>query len=185
MSQSTVDILVAIDVESILSDHKNLSKDPENPTKIDGKYFYYITTQHQTYSPSYNASEKLQIKGRVGDIVRWRTTSLTAQFDYQVFLYQMHTKNQSFISTPSFKPEISDVAAPSKNSSSIDNEIYPIESSEIQNSYHEATLVASGEVEYTWYISIYNRWEGLGEPDEGLLGYCTYISDDAVINIHN
>ncbi|KAA1195106.1 AidA/PixA family protein [Photorhabdus heterorhabditis] len=187
MNNNTIDILVAADVESILSDIPDLNKDRNNPTKVNGKYFYYITTQHQIYSISQNASDKLILTGRIGDIVRWRSSSLSAQFDHQVFLYKMETKAPpTLITAPLLLPETSMVMVPNiETSQGITNTPYtPIPESD-KNVYQQSTLTGPGNVEYTWYIAIYNRAPTTGDPESGLVGYCYYTTDNTVINIIN
>ncbi|NRN27663.1 AidA/PixA family protein [Photorhabdus heterorhabditis] len=191
MNNNTIDILVAVDVESILSDmsdaNKTLSQDRNNPTQVNGEYFYYITTQHQIYSPSENTSDKLTLTGRIGDIVRWRTSSLSAQFDHQTFLYHIETKGPStLITAPLLLPETSMVMVPNiETSQAIINTPYnPIPESD-KNYYQQSTLTGAGNVEYTWYIAIYNRAKTKDDPESGLVGYCYYTTDKAVINIIN
>ncbi|WP_445495950.1 AidA/PixA family protein [Photorhabdus sp. SF281] len=191
MNNNTIDILVAVDVESILSDmsddNKTLSPYRNNPTQVNGKYFYYITTQHQIYSINQNASDKLILTGRIGDIVRWRSSSLSAQFDHQAFLYKMETKAPpTLITAPELLPETSMVMVPNmETSEGIKNTPYtPIPESD-NNVYQQSTLTGAGNVEYTWYIAIYNRAKTKDDPESGLVGYCYYTTDNTVISIIN
>lgn len=88
----SIDILICIDVQSILNKFDSLSQDYKKPTKIDDNLLYYITTENQVYSPEKNATNSLKVTGKVGDVVRWQSSSISAQFNHKVFLYRMEKR---------------------------------------------------------------------------------------------
>jgi hypothetical protein len=95
-----VDILVAIDCDQIVEDYKNQddahkrSTDPAKPTQLadSKKYIYMITKSSDVLSG--NAGDALNVRVNLGDIIRWRETSLTNDFDYSAVFTQ-------FIALPS------------------------------------------------------------------------------------
>ncbi|MCA6222603.1 AidA/PixA family protein [Photorhabdus antumapuensis] len=195
---NNIDILIAVDVMAILKDVNNkkifnngkpiskLSTDSQKPTIIDGKYFYYITTQQQVYAPKNNAKGTLKITGRPGDTLRWRATSLTAQFVDQVFLYHMEGPGvENYISTPGLIQHQSNIVAPEGNKNPIPNGIYDVKKYQTNIPYLQSELDHIGQARYTWYISIYNRWPTPGDDKSGIIGYCSYNPDTDNIDIIN
>ncbi|MCW7763659.1 AidA/PixA family protein [Photorhabdus luminescens] len=190
---NNVDILICIDVQSILNKlNKNklsLSQDYKKPTKIDDNFFYYITTESQEYSPEKNSTNSLKVTGKVGDIVRWQSSSISAQFNYKVFLYRLDKKDTNdCISQPMTIYTLTNVVVPK-----LKKALTPLEGDMIELSpaplldffyekrhiyYQKSTLRKPGIVQYAWYISIYDHLNKL-------VGYCNHtpltsivISDD-------
>ncbi|WP_434526705.1 AidA/PixA family protein [Photorhabdus asymbiotica] len=172
---NSIDILVAVDVKSIANDigkiNSKLSQDCKKPTPIDDKYFYYITTQDQQYTPKDNATGKTIITGKVGDSIRWRATSLSAQNNHQVFLYHMKAlSNATYTSSPIINKLSSDIYF-SKETINPKTVYTPFTAMYI--SYLETTLLSPGDVQYISYISIYDN-------NNSLIGYCSH---DPLIHI--
>ncbi|WP_209311906.1 MULTISPECIES: AidA/PixA family protein [Bradyrhizobium] len=98
MSRVT-DILVAFDTESILQKYSNPSKRPDSPTLIDFRHVYMITNQDNVISGQ--AGGELDLKAQVGDLIRWRETSLSLGFEKSVIFYRFIGKvGNELISTP-------------------------------------------------------------------------------------
>ncbi|WP_434526703.1 AidA/PixA family protein [Photorhabdus asymbiotica] len=173
-----IDVLVCVDAQTIEDDitagKLKLSKTQNSPTGISNKYFYYITSQNQLYAPKNNATGELEITDKVGGIVRWRASSLSTQFDYQVFLYHMTGSGvNTYISLPTLIETDFNIAVPEQKGTGLPNHMYPVTFKPRRVYHQQSTLLSPGRAQYTWYISIYNRWNNL-------IGYCTH---DPFINI--
>ncbi|WP_036773243.1 AidA/PixA family protein [Photorhabdus australis] len=173
-----IDVLVSVDAQTIEDDINKgilrLSHIEKSPTAISNKYFYYTTSQNQLYAPKNNATGELEITGKVGDLVRWRASSLSTQFDYQVFLYHMTGSGvNSYVSLPTLLETSFKIAVPEQKGTGLPNHIYPVTFKQRNVYCQQSTLLSPGRAQYTWYISIYNRWNNL-------IGYCTH---DPFINI--
>ncbi|MBS9439091.1 hypothetical protein EAE91_18705 [Photorhabdus noenieputensis] len=170
-----IDVLAVVDVKAITNDlGKAISPDPSKPTVMGDKYIYYITSQNNIYIPKNNAQGTLLIQGKVGDIVRWRASTLSAQFDDQVFLYHMAgVGTQSLVSPPTLTSAISQVAAPSKGATSGTNQDYPVVF-ETRNIFNQGSkLRTPGIAKYSWYISIFERWN-VKDNTGNLIGYLSH-----------
>ncbi|MCW7548973.1 inclusion body family protein [Photorhabdus sp. APURE] len=155
-----IDVLAIVDVTAIEKDLGNsISKDPSKPTVMGDKYIYYITSQNNIYVPKNNAQGTLLIQGKVGDVVRWRASTLSAQFDEQVFLYHMAGVGaNSIVSPPTLTSAVSQVAAPSTEATLGTNQDYPVVL-ETRNIFNQGSkLRTPGIAKYSWYISIFKRW---------------------------
>ncbi|KAA1195104.1 AidA/PixA family protein [Photorhabdus heterorhabditis] len=158
-----IDIFIVVDVELIIQDIKtselSFSQDYKKPTIRDGRYFYYMTSQQKTY----NNIGNLKVTGNIGDIVRWRASSLSAQSEYQVLLYDMKKiTGENNISFPvNLIKEVTDIPIPQKNS------VTPSITYQKEHiSYQESTLLNTGFSYYALYLAIYNRSK--------LIGYCSH-----------
>jgi hypothetical protein len=85
MSRVT-DVLVAIDTATILQKYTGCSKSADSPTLIDPKYVYMITNQDNAISGQ--AGGELDLKAQVGDLIRWRETSLSLGFETAAIFYR-------------------------------------------------------------------------------------------------
>ncbi|MCA6222051.1 AidA/PixA family protein [Photorhabdus antumapuensis] len=185
----SIDILICIDVQSILNKFDRLSQDYKKPTKIDDNLLYYITTENQAYAPEKNATNSLKVTGKVGDIVRWQSSSISAQFNHKVFLYRMEKEStDDYISQPMTVYTLTKVVVPKLQKALIPHEediiewsqaLLPGFSYEKKHIYYQkSTLRRPGIVQYAWYLSIYDH-------SNKLVGYCYHtpltgivISDD-------
>ncbi|OWO86962.1 hypothetical protein B5C26_00825 [Photorhabdus luminescens] len=178
-----IDILAVVDVQAIKNDLGNsISKDPGAPTVMDDKYIYYITSQNNIYVPKNNAQATLLIQGKVGDIVRWRASTLSAQFDDQVFLYHMAGVDaKSLVSPPTLTSAVSQVAAPSKEATLGTNQDYPVVL-ETRNIFNQGSkLRTPGIAKYSWYISIFERWN-VKDNIGNLVGYLAHSLNVQVVD---
>ncbi|MBS9434381.1 hypothetical protein CE143_04215 [Photorhabdus luminescens] len=177
------DILAVVDVKAIKNDlGDSISKEPGAPTIMDDKYIYYITSQNNIYVPKNNAQATLLIQGKVGDVVRWRASTLSAQFDDQVFLYHMAGVDaKSIISPPTLTSAISQVAAPSKEATLGTNQDYPVVL-ETRNIFNQGSkLRTPGIAKYSWYISIFERWN-VKDNIGNLVGYLAHSLNVQVVD---
>ncbi|SCZ61663.1 MULTISPECIES: AidA/PixA family protein [Photorhabdus] len=182
-SVQLIDILAVVDVQAIKNDLGNsISKDPGAPTVMDDKYIYYITSQNNIYVPKNNAQATLLIQGKVGDIVRWRASTLSAQFDDQVFLYHMAGVDaKSLVSPPTLTSAVSQVAAPSKEATLGTNQDYPVVL-ETRNIFNQGSkLRTPGIAKYSWYISIFERWN-VKDNIGNLVGYLAHSLNVQVVD---
>ncbi|OWO86964.1 hypothetical protein B5C26_00835 [Photorhabdus luminescens] len=182
-SVQLIDVLAVVDVQAIKNDLGNsISKEPGAPTVMDDKYIYYITSQNNIYVPKNNAQATLLIEGKVGDIVRWRASTLSAQFDDQVFLYHMAGVGaKSLVSPPTLTSAISQVAAPSKEATLGTNQDYPVVL-ETRNIFNQGSkLRTPGIAKYSWYISIFERWN-VKDNIGNLVGYLAHSLNVQVVD---
>ncbi len=98
MSRVT-DVLVSFDTETILKKYPNPSRNPDQPTLIDWQHVYMITNQDNVVSGQ--AGGELDLKAQVGDLIRWRETSLSLGFEKSVIFYRfIGNVGANLISTP-------------------------------------------------------------------------------------
>lgn len=117
MSRVT-DVLVSIDTETILKKYPNISKDPANPTFIDVNHVYMITSQDNVIQGQ--AGGELDLKAQVGDLIRWRETSLSQSFETAVIFYKFIANDgEQLISTPSPRKALACVAVPNTSKPSV------------------------------------------------------------------
>ncbi|MCT8342920.1 MULTISPECIES: AidA/PixA family protein [Photorhabdus] len=181
----SIDILICIDVQSILNKFDSLSQDYKKPTKIDDNLLYYITTENQAYSPEKNATNSLKVTGKVGDVVRWQSSSISAQFNHKVFLYRMEKKDANdCISQPMTVYTLTNVVVPKLKKALIPPEEDIIELPQAPLSdfiyekrhiyYQKSTLRSPGITQYAWYISIYDDLNKL-------VGYCYHTPLTSIV----
>lgn len=109
MSRVT-DVLVSFDTETILKKYPNPSKNPAAPTLIDWRYVYMVTNQDNVISGQ--AGGELDLKAQVGDLIRWRETSLSLGFENQVVFYKfVGNVGNELISTPTPRSSVTTTAA--------------------------------------------------------------------------
>jgi len=170
----TVDILVAIDCDQIIEDyggqddaHKP-STEPLKPTQLSDpkKYIYMITKSSDVISG--NAGDALNIKVKVGDVIRWRETSLTADFDSSTVFANFvgyTSANDGRISDP--RPEVDDKMEPQPVEGAPPWKIamkstpYHYWQCEVK---HKKEGPDPGKVTYHWIFQIF-------DPDGKSLGY--------------
>ncbi|MCA6222047.1 AidA/PixA family protein [Photorhabdus antumapuensis] len=178
-----IDVLAIVDVTAIKKDLGNsISKVPGGPTVMNDKYIYYITSQNNIYVPKNNAQGTLLIQGKVGDIIRWRAATLSAQFDDQVFLYHMEGVGaKSLVSPPTLTSAISQVAAPSKEATLGTNQDYPVVF-ESRNIFNQGSkLRTPGIAKYSWYISVFERWN-VKDNVGNLIGYLAHSPNIQIVD---
>ncbi|KVV45831.1 inclusion body protein [Burkholderia territorii] len=149
MSRVT-DVLVSIDTETILKNYPNPSKDPKNPTLIDWKHVYMVTNQDNVVSGQ--AGGELDLKAQVGDLIRWRETSLSLGFEKQVIFYGfIANQGRELISTPTPRKATASVPIPNPSSPSTPT------CQKLDNYYWSSETLSEGRVIYHFYFQIIDR----------------------------
>uniref|UniRef100_UPI0036DE0851 AidA/PixA family protein n=1 Tax=Photorhabdus sp. RM322S TaxID=3342825 RepID=UPI0036DE0851 len=170
-SINIIDVLIAVDVELIIQDIQtsglSFSQDYKEPTISDGRYLYYITSQQQIYNNNgqYNKNiDKLKITGNIHDKVIWRALSLSAQSEYQVFLYDMKeiTGDNNIYLSENIIKNSPNIPIPQENRG-----IPSITYQKEHISYQEWILLNSGFSYCTLYLAIYNRSKLIGYYSHG------------------
>ncbi|PQQ22521.1 AidA/PixA family protein [Photorhabdus hindustanensis] len=167
-----VDILICVDVEAILRDY-DLSKSKTLGTakSVHNKYFYYVTSTGNLYTPKNNAKGELEVVVNVADDIRWRPMSLTQQFEYTVLLCYMRLQaddggDVSLITLPQL--DYGDISIPylAKTDNNINNVVYKRDGENngglITRYYHQSTAQRAGRGSYVWYMKIYRKKQLIG-----------------------
>lgn len=167
MSRVT-DVLVSIDTETILKKYPNISKDPASPTFIDVNHVYMVTNQDNVIQGQ--AGGELDLKAQVGDLIRWRETSLSQSFETAVIFYKfIANAGAQLISTPSPRKAIASVAVPNTSNPSVPS------CQKVDNHYWSSETLECGRVTYHFQFLIVDR-------NCSIVGCCTW---DPFISIHN
>ncbi len=117
MSRVT-DVLVSFDTETILQKYPNPSKNPDAPTLIDFHHVYMITNQDNVVSGQ--AGGELDLRAQVGDLIRWRETSLSLGFEKSVIFYRfIGNVGNELISTPTPRKAEASFAQPNTSNPSV------------------------------------------------------------------
>ncbi|WGS52155.1 inclusion body family protein [Paraburkholderia sp. D15] len=149
MSRVT-DVLVSFDTATILQAYPNPSKNPDAPTQIDPRYVYMITNQDNVISGQ--AGGELDIKAQVGDLIRWRETSLSLGFETQAIFYRfIGNVGNELISTPT--PRMAEASIPVPNTS---NPAVPT-CQKVANYYWSSEMLKEGRVTYHFNFQIIDR----------------------------
>lgn len=148
MSRIT-DVLVSIDTEAILKQYgKNNSQG--NPQFVDPKHVYMVVTQGQAISGQ--AGGELNIKAAVGDVIRWRESSLSLGFEQSCIFYKfVANQGNNLISTP--QPREAEVVIPVPNPQ--DPEKYKTQ--KVSNFYWTCDTLKVGSVTYHFQFMIVDR----------------------------
>jgi hypothetical protein len=167
MSQIT-DVLVSFDTTEILRLCKNPSKDPNRPTQISPNQVFMITTQNNVISGQ--AGGELDLKAQVGDLIRWRETTLSLGFENSAIFYQfVATGGNDLISTPT--PREAEVTVPVPNPK---DPVHP-KNQHISNYFWSSETLKTGRVVYHFNFMICDR-------NGAVAGYFWW---DPFITIHN
>ncbi|MCA6222050.1 AidA/PixA family protein [Photorhabdus antumapuensis] len=178
----SVDILICVDVEAIISNY-DLSKSKTLGTakSVHNKYFYYITSTGNLYTPKNNAQGELEVTVNVADDIRWRPMSLTQQFEYTVLLCKMRLQSAdnsdvSLITLPQL--DYGDISIPylaKDDNNNVDNVVYKRDGENngglITRYYHQSTAQRAGRGSYVWYMKIYRKKQLIG-----YIGHDPYIT---------
>lgn len=84
---TTTDILIAIDAQTLVEQNK-LSQNQGAPTSGLNDYVYMITKAGAALSG--NGGAELNISANIGDNIRWRCESASANFEYSVMFYNFN-----------------------------------------------------------------------------------------------
>lgn len=140
MSRVT-DVLVSIDTETILKNYPNISKNPASPTMIDVNHVYMVTNRDNVINGQ--AGGELNLKAQVGDLIRWRETSLSQSFETAVIFYKfIGNKGSELISTPTPRKATACVAVPNTSNPSVPS------CQKVDNHYWSSETLDCGSVTY-------------------------------------
>lgn len=167
MSRVT-DVLVSIDTETILKNYPNISKNPATPTMIDVNHVYMVTNQNNVVSGQ--AGGELNLRAQVGDLIRWRETSLSQSFETAVIFYKfIGNVGNELISTPTPRKATACVAVPNPSNPSVPS------CQKVDNHYWSSETLSTGSVTYHFNFLIVDR-------DCKIVGCCSW---DPFITIRN
>ncbi|CAQ82344.1 MULTISPECIES: AidA/PixA family protein [Photorhabdus] len=149
-----VDVLVCVDVNSIIKEYSSLSNTPNSPTKIDNKFIRHITSNSNTYLPEKNATGELKIKINIGDTIKLRVMSLTQQFEYGIYPHKIvmlpekkvtlnASDNYSYTLYLDKSEDSSDICGKYENQQTVDN-------------YIEWKSQTRGQISFYCVLYIYN-----------------------------
>ncbi|MBS9439094.1 hypothetical protein EAE91_18720 [Photorhabdus noenieputensis] len=173
LKDQVIDILICVDVEAILSNY-DLSKSKTLGTakSVHNKYFYYVTSTGNLYTPKNNAKGELEVTVNVADVIRWRPMSLTQQFEYTILLCYMRLQvndgnGVSLITLPQL--DFGDISIPylaKDDNNNISSVVYKRDGEDngglITRYYHESIAQRAGRGSYVWYMKIYRKKQLIG-----------------------
>lgn len=146
---SILDVLITIDAKEIMRTVSVPSLDPKRPTGVGNTGLIYMITQ-QGSALSGNTGAEMNLSATVGDVIRWRETTLALNYEYQVLLYEYNSDNP-ILSPP--VPLVGQVDIPLPNPS---DPLNP--NAQTVNSYFwQATVLRAGHVTYNFSFMITDR----------------------------
>jgi len=169
-----VDVITLFDVEAILINHPELSHNPSaaTPLKDNGKdTVFMVTTTGNVIAGQ--AGNELNIGVDAGDIIRFRTVSLTNVSDYKCFIHHTNVSHGAELLSPDdFEFQCPNI-----------NEPYPapgwphngVDSEKRADYFWQTNPVSKGQATYQFVVAIYDR-------HANLKGYVTW---DPFITINN
>lgn len=166
MSRVT-DIICNFDTETIQTAYPNPSQDINNPTLIDWQNVYMITNKDNVISGQ--AGGELDLSASVGDLIRWRETSLSLGFEKTVIFYKFVSNADQLISTPTLRKATASSALPNPTNPSAPT------CQKVDNYYWSSECLSEGRVTYHFYFMIVDRQ---CKP-------CGYYQWDPFISIHD
>ena len=146
---STIDILVAIDTETIQATYGH-SLDPKKPVNVPNKpNLIYMIVRNQNAVDGQAAAE-LRISAETMDTIRWRATSLSLNSDTEVVLCS-YSGDKPLISDP--EPILAQVKCPLPNP----NDPYNPTTQTINSYFFNAVVKNPGQVTYHFVFLIVDR----------------------------
>lgn len=144
----TPDILMAFDAEAIIAKGTGT---PDSPIYAGTENIYMITRKGNVVSG--NAGGELRIQVAVGDNIRWRSTSLSGNFDYDVLLYKFESTdpNNDLMSEPTSMSGTIHEPVPNKH-----DPLHPT-SQLVTNYYWQAVTEQTGSITYHFHFMITDR----------------------------
>lgn len=194
MNDNIIDIMVTIDVDTILNSQGKkfdsgqvftLEKsNPKQPShlynfstggvRLSSQAIYMVARRNNTQVGE--GSDELSINLKEGDLVHWRSTSLSEGLYHAVLLYQ-YTQTSPAVTpqNPDYVQGVTPVVlnhTPMPIINQNDPSAQPIAQS-VKNFYWEGRAVRQGSITYTWAFMIV-------DSDNQVVGYCDW---DPYINI--
>ncbi|MGF6401378.1 hypothetical protein ABH905_005044 [Pseudomonas frederiksbergensis] len=189
MSNDIVDILVAIDTDTLLNMEgkefkggmvfslaNSTSADPiqigsyygiNDGKGLDTKVIYMIAPYSNVIASEGIAELNIQVK--VGDVIRWRSTALSKGLDHAVLLYR-YTKSsgQGIIGHgDKLGPDVSPVYTSPLPIINFDNPGSTPTKQNVENFYWQGEAQMQGQLTYSWDFMIV-------DSSNKVLGYCTW-----------
>lgn len=169
-----IDVLIEMDLESM----PELSQDKANPT--NGLNNFIFLRVKDANGVTGQGGAELRIKGEVGDNVRWRSTSLSGNFEKSVVLYNFASQSSQGgeISTPTLHGGVKNERTLTTKIMTPEQGGLPLSTELIATPYNymESNLEAHGTITYQFSFQVNDS--GSGE----LIGYGTW---DPFINIED
>ncbi|WP_047286236.1 AidA/PixA family protein [Pseudomonas protegens] len=194
MNDNIIDIMVTIDVDTILNSQGKkfdsgqvftLEKsNPKQPShlynfstggvRLSSQAIYMVARRNNTQVGE--GSDELSINLKEGDLIHWRSTSLSEGLYHAVLLYQ-YTQTSPAVTpqNPDYVQGVTPVVlnhTPMPIINQNDPSAQPIAQS-VKNFYWEGRAVRQGSITYTWAFMIV-------DSDNQVVGYCDW---DPYINI--
>jgi hypothetical protein len=186
MSNDTMDILVAIDTDTILNSVGKsfngkvftLSNDSTKPSqlysyadnfgRLDQSVVYMIAPRNSVIGNSQGGSE-LNVQMNLGDSIRWRATSLSKGLDHAVVLYQYtQTDGNGRIGhLDQNGPEPSPVYGSPLPIINFDNYSSTPKKQDVENYFWQGEAQIKGNIRYSWAFMIV-------DSQNKVLGYCSW-----------
>lgn len=146
-------VMIAIDAATILEKYTP-STDPKNPTPVDAKYIYMTTKQDKVVG---SPGGELKFRAHVGDVIRWRESTFSLNFDYSALLYEYRSQDQ-LLSTPA--PLVSESVFPYPTPKQPGDPSFAQQ--KVKTHYWQATVQQTGNVTYTFCFQLLDRGKLMG-----------------------
>ena len=150
MEQEIIDVLIAIDAETIIAQFGK-NTDPNNPVAVTNANLIFMIAK-QADEVTGSAGNELKIAARTLDTIRWRETTLSLNADYDAILYAFDaTSGGDLISPP--VPLLAQVKTPLPNPR---DPTHPT-SQTIESYFWNCTVLNAGDVTYHFRFMIVDR----------------------------
>ncbi|EST18846.1 inclusion body family protein [Streptomyces roseochromogenus] len=147
-----INVLISYDAFTIKERYPNPSQDPNNPTHV-GHDLIYMTTRQDSIIGMPGA--ELNIAASPGDLIRWRETTLSLNFDYSALLYRYVSADQHLISPPQVRRIDARLPLPIPNS-------HEFETQDIEQHYWSTEVLKLGTVTYRFFFQLLDGKNRLG-----------------------
>ncbi len=156
-----IDILCAIDAETIMEQHPNGGGSTADSAVYAGNENIYMVVKSGE-AISGQAGAELNVRASIGDNVRWREVSLSVNFDYGVVFAAFTTSTQLIQVPPSLIGGVAGstvyhILTPMPVQTSPPN-TPPWSATSKDAPYHfwQSTVMATGSVTYHWVFQIFD-----------------------------
>ncbi|KVD59004.1 hypothetical protein WK57_34400 [Burkholderia ubonensis] len=166
-----IDILTVLDIETILQNQSPLSNTPYPATGLQGNVVYMLTADKNAISGQ--GKSELNIKADGGDVIRWRTVSVSDESDYKAYIYAInYSEGADLLSGATPFSTNFDEPYPPQGWPKSTNELKDENRADF---FWQTTAVGEGKATYQLIVAIYDR-------KKNLKGYVTW---DPYITISN
>lgn len=159
----TIDILVTVDAQSIMSQYPNASTDENNPTMINPNFVYMFAS---TNALSGNGTGDLAISAQVGDSVNFSCITISNNSVNSAFIYDIQRVagsdvfsqfTSSMLNLSTLEPSVPDALPPALTNQKFWK--------------FGANVISLGSERYTANFALY---EGISGSNPQLVGYFTW-----------